>query len=250
MIYMTGDTHRDFERLFWFCKSHQTSAEKDVMIILGDVGLNYYGGWRDHHAKRQLSSMPLTFFCIHGNHEERPQNIDGYCTKEWNGAEVMYETEFPNILFAVDGSVYHLNGLDTMVVGGAYSVDKEERLEAMSCGFDQYRWFASEQPSDETKALCEQVLESRGNQIDVMLTHTCPMSVRPVHAFLPQVDQSAVDTSTEEWLQTIKDKTRILYWYNAHYHVDGTIDNHKMLYHDIIAFPYREDTYGSTKSCV
>ena len=82
MIYMTGDTHRDFERLFWFCKSHQTTREDDVMIILGDVGLNYYGGWRDYHAKQQLASLPLTFFCIHGNHEERPQNIPGYEVKE------------------------------------------------------------------------------------------------------------------------------------------------------------------------
>ena len=41
MIYITGDTHRDFENIAEFCYSHNTTVE-DVIIILGDVGLNYY----------------------------------------------------------------------------------------------------------------------------------------------------------------------------------------------------------------
>ena len=215
------------------------------MIILGDVGLNYYGGWRDYHAKQQLSSLPLTFFCIHGNHEERPQNITGYEVKEWHGAGVMYEPCFPNILFAIDGNVYQLNGLDTMVIGGAYSVDKEERVESMAHGFTQFKWFKDEQPSEGTKNLVEWELEKRGNQIDVMLSHTCPVNIRPVHAFLPGIDQSSVDISTEQWLQTLKNKTRISRWYSAHYHVDETIDNHKMLYRDIITFPTKEEIDGT-----
>ena len=245
MIYLTGDTHRDFERFFWFCKRQQTHRETDLMIILGDVGLNYYGNGLDKKAKQQLSSFPITFLCIHGNHEMRPETIESYEQMEWNGGRVYVELEFPNILFARDGDVYDLCGIHTMVIGGAYSVDKEERLEAMDFGFRDYKWFPDEQPSEETKQRCENVLQAHNHQIDVMLTHTCPMSVRPVHAFLPSVDQETVDTSTEEWLQTIKDKTRILRWYSGHYHVDETIDNHKMLYRDIVAFPTKEELYGS-----
>lgn len=248
MIYMTGDLHRDFERLFWFCKRTTTTVENDIMILLGDVGLNYYGGWRDHHAKQELSSLPLTFLCVHGNHEQRPQSVGGYRIKPWRGDFVYYEEEFPNILFALDGAVYDLNGLSTMTIGGAYSVDKDERIDAMMNGFTQYKWFADEQPSQETKDLCEQVLHERGNQVDVMLTHTCPMNMRPVHAFLPSIDQSTVDTSTEEWLQTIFDKNSISHWYSAHYHVDYTIDNHKILYRDIITFPTFTGKEGADES--
>lgn len=212
MIYLTGDTHRDFERFFWFCKRQQTHRETDLMIILGDVGLNYYGNGLDKKAKQQLSSFPITFLCIHGNHEMRPETIESYEQMEWNGGRVYVELEFPNILFARDGDV---------------------------------KWFPDEQPSEETKRRCENILHAHNHQIDVMLTHTCPMSVRPVHAFLPSVDQETVDTSTEEWLQTIKDKTRVLRWYSGHYHVDETIDNHKMLYRDIIVFPTKEELYGS-----
>ena len=41
---------------------------------------------------------------------------------------VYYEEEFPSILFAKDGEVYNLNGLKTIVMGGAYSIDKAYRL--------------------------------------------------------------------------------------------------------------------------
>ena len=46
MIYITGDTHGDMNRIVRFCERMETSKE-DIMIILGDVGLNYYGDSRD-----------------------------------------------------------------------------------------------------------------------------------------------------------------------------------------------------------
>ena len=41
MIYITGDTHARFERVELFCKENNTSKD-DILIILGDAGLNYY----------------------------------------------------------------------------------------------------------------------------------------------------------------------------------------------------------------
>lgn len=46
MIYITGDTHGDMSRIVRFCERMETSKE-DIMIILGDVGLNYYGDGKD-----------------------------------------------------------------------------------------------------------------------------------------------------------------------------------------------------------
>ena len=50
MIYITGDTHGDMNRIVRFCERMETSQE-DIMIILGDVGLNYYGDSRDRRNK-------------------------------------------------------------------------------------------------------------------------------------------------------------------------------------------------------
>ena len=41
MAYITGDTHRDFDRVEKFCEENGTTAD-DVLIILGDAGINYY----------------------------------------------------------------------------------------------------------------------------------------------------------------------------------------------------------------
>lgn len=37
MIYITGDTHREFSRL-----DNLNYQKKDVLIILGDAGINYF----------------------------------------------------------------------------------------------------------------------------------------------------------------------------------------------------------------
>jgi len=42
VFYITGDTHRDFHRIEDFC-AHINPVPEDVMIILGDAGINYYG---------------------------------------------------------------------------------------------------------------------------------------------------------------------------------------------------------------
>ena len=72
MIYITGDTHGDMNRIVRFCERMETSQE-DIMIILGDVGLNYYGDSRDRRNKEKVANLPITLFCIHGNHERRSE---------------------------------------------------------------------------------------------------------------------------------------------------------------------------------
>lgn len=49
--------------------------------------------------KEELSQLPITFFCIHGNHEERPYNISTYEEKQWRGGLVFHEEEYLNLLF-------------------------------------------------------------------------------------------------------------------------------------------------------
>lgn len=46
-FYLTGDTHRNFDRIELFYKQNNTTVD-DVMIILGDAGINYYLNWSDH----------------------------------------------------------------------------------------------------------------------------------------------------------------------------------------------------------
>ena len=164
MIYLTGDTHGKFDRIGAFCDKMQTSRD-DILIILGDAGINFHAGALDILRKDYLAKLPITLLCIHGNHERRPESLPYYGEQEWHGGMVYVETRYPNILFAKDGEVYDLDGKKAIAIGGAYSIDKAWRTEGQS-------WWADEQPSPEIKARVERVLEQLNWQIDICLLYT------------------------------------------------------------------------------
>ena len=101
-VYMTGDTHGQFERVIEFCARREVEPE-NTFVILGDAGLNYYNDRRDRKKKDQLAQVPITFFCLHGNHEMRPSEELGYEVAEYHGGKVWMQPAYPNILFAIDG---------------------------------------------------------------------------------------------------------------------------------------------------
>ena len=134
MIYITGDTHRDFSRLF---KLEET--KDNMLIILGDAGINYCLNDEDIRYKEYLKRFKIKLFCIRGNHEERPENINSYKEVEMFGGKVFIEDDYPNLIFAKDGEVYNIDGKSVLVIGGAYSVDKEYRI------MYGHKWFKDEQ---------------------------------------------------------------------------------------------------------
>ena len=231
-IYLTGDTHGQFERIISFCERQQVQPES-TFIILGDVGLNYYGDRRDNRGKDKLAKIPITFFCIHGNHEMRPSEELGYQVKEYHGGKVWVQPEYPNLVFAIDGEIYDFFGHSCIVIGGAYSVDKYYRLAR------GYNWFEDEQPSDEIKEKVERMLSERDWKIDVVLSHTCPLRYEPTEVFLSMIDQSSVDKSTEQWLDTIESRLHYERWYCGHYHTDKEIDKIRFMFQDYTMLPHQ-----------
>ena len=163
------------------------------------------------------------------------EKYKGYGYKEIEKEEEIDTTdiyEMPSrsrILFAKDGEIYNFNHKSVLVIGGAYSVDKYFRL---SHG---YRWYESEQPSNETKEKILSVVD-KVKKVDVVLSHTCPFRYIPREMFLASIDQSTVDNSMEEYLDVICEKLQYKMWYCGHYHTDKRVDNVRFLYHDIIEF--------------
>lgn len=229
MIYITGDTHGNFKHIESFCKRMDTSTD-DILIILGDAGISFYGEEYDRRKKIYLNSLPITLFCIHGNHEQRPYTISSYKEKEWHEGIVYYEEEFSSILFAKDGEIFDLDGKKTIVLGGAYSIDKYFRL------LRGYPWWSDEQPSMEIKQYAEQRLEEQNWKIDIVLSHTGPLKFEPREMFLEGIDQSRVDKSTEIWLDYIENKLSYKKWYFGHYHTEKKIDKVEIKFNDISLF--------------
>ena len=224
MVYITGDIHGEVFRVEEAVEKFNIGSE-DIIVLLGDVGMNYYGNNRgDKHRKKRMNKLGVPIFCIHGNHEMRPGTIATYREMEWHGGTVYVEDEYPNLLFAKDGDAYDMDGQKVIVIGGAYSVDKWYRLQ---CGLS---WFPDEQPSEAIKASVEQKLEELNWKVDAVLTHTCPERYTPREAFLSSVNQATVDNSTEQWLDTIAERLDYRAWFCGHWHINKRIDKMHFLF--------------------
>lgn len=233
MIYITGDTHGDFDRIHGFCKRMSTTKE-DVMVILGDVGFNYHLDHRDIQKKERANKQDITWFCIKGNHEKYAGAIQTYKEKEAFGGTVYIEEAYPNIMFAKDGEIYtfRVNNQETkvLVIGGAYSVDKHYRV---TRGLN---WFEDEQPSKTVKLKVEKVIKKHGHDIDYIFSHTCPLRFEPIEWFLTGINQSTVDNSTEKWLDTIYDSVDVKRWYCGHYHGQKLDKNVRFMFGNYVEF--------------
>ena len=205
-------------------------GKEDVIILLGDVGLNYFGADKDRENKKILADFPNYFLCIHGNHEMRPEDAGCYELINWHGGKVWWQPEFPNLIFAKDGEIYDLDGKKVIVLGGAYSVDKYYRLA------HDYQWFPNEQSSAEIKKFAEEQLDRVNWKVDAVFSHTCPYKYRPLEAMIHGIDQSTIDTITEEWLDLIEDKLDYKKWYCGHWHINKRIDKMEFLFHDVRLF--------------
>lgn len=221
MVYFTGDIHGSPWKIKKFCTKMQLN-ESDVIVILGDVGINYYEDYRDDEIKKILNDLKPIIFCIHGNHEQRPECISTYEETVWNNGVVYKQQLYPNLLFAKDGEIFNINGLKYFIIGGAYSVDKYYRLQR------GYNWFENEQPSQIVKQRIEQRLNQ--HKIDVFLTHTCPYKYEPREMFISGVDQSQVDSSTEIWLDTIEEQYDYSAWFCGHWHTDKRVKKMHFLF--------------------
>lgn len=223
MIYITGDTHGDFSRLLTLDYN-----DGDMIIVLGDAGINYYKNNEDIKLKNYLNSLNLKLFCVRGNHEEKPENISTYKEVDMFGGKVYLEDDYPNLIFAKDGEVYNIDGLSILVIGGAYSVDKDYRL------MKGYKWFKDEQLNKEEM---DDILNKvSGRYFDVILTHTCPYKYEPREVFLPFIDQSKVDKSMELFLDKIEDSIDYNKWYCGHYHIEKRIDKLEFMFENIKIF--------------
>lgn len=230
MFYITGDTHGNFRPIKRFCASNNLTKD-DVLVVLGDAGVNYFLNERDLQTKKIIANIPATIFCIHGNHEARPQSLPHlYEEVEWKGGIAYRKKAYSNLLFAKDGEVYDFDGISAIVIGGAYSVDKHYRL------MRGWSWFADEQPDEETKARVESKLDSLGWDVDAVLTHTCPNSFEPIEACIDGIDQSTVDKSTELWLDEIEKRLSYRKWYCGHWHIKKRVSKLQFMFGNIEPF--------------
>lgn len=242
--FFTSDTHgslNDFYNIQRKIISQGYDPTECGVIVLGDVGFNYFLDHRDISLKKKfIKDCGYTIYCLKGNHEARPQKIEGM--KKIYDTEVCgyiyYEEEFPAIKYFCDaeGATYNINGYKILTIGGAYSVDKYYRLEK------GWNWFENEQLTTVEREFITK--KCSGKKFDFVLTHTCPLSWQPTDLFISLPASYPIDSSMEEWLEQLKDKIDYKVWLFGHYHDDRTInEKSEMLFTDLIPMEYFIDKY-------
>lgn len=247
-VLITGDCHGRVEGRLAYIKD--TMPEYDpsetAIIILGDVGFNYYMSKHDWKTKQRAAKFGYTIYCLRGNHEDRAENMKYpiYTIDNFVNGMVCYEEEFPNIRYFMDCvAEYEIMSKKILCIPGAYSVDKWYRLE------NDWQWFAEEQLTAEEMKTAEIYFSDK--YYDFVFSHTCPISWEPNDLFLSMIDQSTVDKTMEVWMDKFKEKFLWKHWLFGHYHADRIerpyVEQFYTEVEDLESIIARWDKYTKTK---
>ena len=247
-VLITGDCHGRVEGRLAHIKN--TMPEYDpsetAVIILGDVGFQYYKNKKDWKLKHHAAQFGYTLYCLRGNHEDRAvfcKDVDVVYDPFVFG-NVYQEKEFPNIkYFSDEVAEYHIMGKKVLCIPGAYSVDKWYRLQ------NDWHWFSMEQLTTSEMESAEE--EFSGKYFDFVFSHTCPISWEPSDLFLSIIDQSTVDKTMEIWMDKFKEKFLWKHWAFGHFHADRIerpyVEQFYTEVEDLESIIARWDKYTKTK---
>ena len=243
MIYVTGDTHRNFSR---FSPDRfpemKTLTKADTIIVCGDFGALWHGGRRDEIQLAILEDLPFTVAFVDGNHENFTA-LSQYPVEEWNGGKVQFLR--PHVIHLMRGQAFALEGHTFFAMGGASSHDVDdgildpaapdyyERLfRLLGEGREQYRivgqsWWPEELPSKEEYAEARRTLDAHNWEVDYIITHSPPGGIAE------ELDRP--QDALTDFLEEVRQKARYRRWLFGHCHGDWEIDeSHLLLWERIV----------------
>lgn len=186
MVLVSGDTHARFNRFsgreFKYRKENGLyvhgyegcTPDNTFIFICGDFG----GVWStkpngpehsyDKWWLNWLSTKPVTFIVVGGNHENWDAIEANYPISEWCGARVRFLRD--NVVWVERGEIITIEGKRFWCFGGAESTDKIWRAEGSS-------WWAHEEATEEEFEYGLKTFEENWDNIDYIITHAAPSQV-------------------------------------------------------------------------
>lgn len=219
MLYITGDTHGNFERILKWTETANLNKDKDFLFILGDFGY-IWDNKRTSFEKDNLdfiSCLPFTTLFVDGNHENH-ERLNSMRVVNFSGGKA--HKVYDSIYHLMRGQVYEIDGKRIFTFGGASSIDKHLRTEGIS-------WWKEEEFNYCEANTAYENLNNVGWEVDYVLTHSAPFSIRD------KLFESNKPSSTERMLEAMLRNIKFKRWYFGHYHIDKKMDNFTAMYENI-----------------
>lgn len=205
MIYFLSDLHGDMS----FINSSEyfrKATDNDLLIILGDVGLNFEKTQENKKFDKSFLSLNKNIAFLDGNHEDFDY-LNSFPQEDWNGGKVGRITE--KIVHLKRGNVYNIKGQTFFVFGGCKSSAKWKEMGL---------WHPEEMPDEAELTLAYENLKKHNFKIDYILTHKYEKN---------KENQDNLQKLTD----FIDDNVQFKKWYCGHWHENKIIDNkHTVIY--------------------
>ena len=249
MIYITGDTHCNFDRFEIESFPIQNDMTKnDYVIICGDFG----GVWtfeeeseREKYFLDWLNNKNFTTLFVDGNHENFTR-LYNYPVQDWHGGKVHKIRD--SVLHLMRGEIFNIDNKKFFAFGGAKShdiqdgiinLDEEEKIyEYRKRGayfrIRNFSWWDLELPTEEEMKNGINNLEKANYKVDYIISHCCPTSIQAILG----AGKYKKDYLTD-YLQRISEKCEFKKWYFGHYHDYRQVNSqYILLYEDIIPLEF------------
>lgn len=212
-LFVTGDLHGRsylrkldaFDRAF----GHHLNRD-DLVVVLGDLSVPWHVPADDDDLAliRHIDEFPWTTLFVDGNHENHTY-LDSLNVTPRFGDDAHELTD--HLVHLMRGRVYDLAGHESLVMGGARSLDADSLRRAGS-------WWAREVPDAQERTILDQAV-ARHRSVDLVLTHAPSSSQLAAHA-LDTMSPWRPD-EYNQWLQEhIADRLRYRMWFYGHMHDD------------------------------
>ena len=174
-VLITGDTHGNARWLREYIFPVAMTLQAEAIVQLGD-----FGAWE--HTPDGVAFMDqvdimglnagIPLYWLHGNHDKHSHTIKAYKRDERGFLKCR---EF--VRYIPQGHVWDWGGVSFRSFGGAYSVDKQWRVEReRRTGKPGTLWFPEEEMTD---AEMDQLLAADHSSKDIIVSHDKPFSSRP-----------------------------------------------------------------------
>ena len=202
MIFVTGDTHGDYDALN--SRSLRQLKKGDKLIITGDFGFIWDNSKEELKNLKKLAGKKFDVLFVDGAHENF-ERLRAYPEADLYGGKG-YKID-RNIYLLKRGEIYLIDGKTVFALGGGRAPHDEGYEETPSM------------PTDEELKYAVDNIQSHRRRVDLIITHEAPASVKKL------IDKTASINDLNIFLDTVMHNTAYGAWYFGSLHEDRKVSD-------------------------